>query len=320
MYFQVQQLMKKCHDEIFLILDLDGILLKRYKRDPGFSGVMKVGKAWIKLRCGWLCFLKKILSLFRVGIWSSMEYKELLHIHTFMEDEAHQKIPFFMIWSEENCYHHENILRPDNSNQIASFKPLYYVYRHFYPHLHCHNTVLVDVSTYKCCMNSAINCIFPDTYHGCSEEDYLNGEILPYLEEMREASNIQEFIKNNCIGQKAITSSHKLYSYLEPVMQATWNSDITTPPPKKQRFDDELYHAKMKGKKYQSIHEELDADQVQIVASYSREPRRPLTRGEAIVTAIHLGIDKKRYSESQARDHINFLISRMERERGLMYE
>ncbi|KAJ7518026.1 hypothetical protein O6H91_21G051600 [Diphasiastrum complanatum] len=118
---------RRIEDDIIIILDLDDILMKRCDTGPQCSRDRKWQSKQIKLRHGWLEFLKNFLSKFKIDIWSSMDYETVLSICSFMEREACQKLPFFMLWSLENCYQHSSIMCPKKPFVAANFKPLCYI-------------------------------------------------------------------------------------------------------------------------------------------------------------------------------------------------
>lgn len=204
--------------ELYIILDLNGVLIKRWDKNPSLPGVSKLNKKWIQLRPGCIEFLQKAFSSFRVGIWSTMTQTNVLSMCKFLEQQADQSLPFFMLWSKDSCYQHRGVQRPNKANVVADFKPLSRVWGYFKPYLGFHNTILVDDSPYKACMNSPYNCIFPDAFEGYTDDKYLNDVLWPYLEKMRMSHNIQAYIANNPFGQPPVVVGHELYHHVHQVM------------------------------------------------------------------------------------------------------
>ncbi|MCO5590705.1 hypothetical protein L7F22_044680 [Adiantum nelumboides] len=205
-------------NHLYVIFDLNGVLIKRWDVNPSLPGVSKLNKRWIQFRPGCIEFLCKAFSKFKVGIWSTMTHKNVTGVCNLLEQEAHQSLPFFMLWSKDSCYQQRGVCRPNKPRVLADFKPLSHVWRFFEPYLGFHNTVLIDDSPYKACMNNPYSCIFPDTYEGCTEDNYLTDVLWPYLEKMRLSQNVQAYIANNPLGQQPIVVGHKLYYHVQQVM------------------------------------------------------------------------------------------------------
>lgn len=206
--------------DLYIILDLNGLLIKRWDVNPSLPDISKLRRRWVKLRPGCIEFLCKAFSIFKVGIWSTMTERNVLDVCKFLEQRARQRLPFFMSWSKDSCYQLEGVCRPDKPFVLADFKPLSYVWQIFGPYLGPHNTVLVDDSPYKACMNDPYNCIFPDAYDGCSDDNFLVDVLWPYLEKMRMAQKLQAYIANNPFGQKPVVVGHELYGHVWQVIYA----------------------------------------------------------------------------------------------------
>lgn len=208
------------HADLYIILDLNGVLIKRWDKNPSIPGVRKLNRNWIQLRPGCIEFLHKAFSYFRVGIWSTMTQSNVLNTCHLLEQQAHESLPFFMLWSKDSCYQHGDLRRPNKAKVVADFKPLSHVWGYFKPYLGFHNTVLVDDSPYKACMNNPYNCIFPDAFEGQEGDTYLNDVLWPYLENIRRSYNIQAYIADNPLGQRPVVAGHELYHHVQQVMDA----------------------------------------------------------------------------------------------------
>lgn len=233
---------------------------------------------------------------------------------------AQEKLPFFMVWSQENCFRHEGIFRPDKNHVIADFKPLSFIWRYFYPSMDESNTILIDDSPYKACMNNPSNCIFPkpfDGWYGGEVDDYLKKVLWPHLEGMKLTLNIQQYIKDAHFGQCPINESHHLYKYFYVVINNPWDSTLPSAPEQKTKSE-VLLQRHSKKKKFQSIYEELDAEQILILHNIQEKNwENCLARGQAISFAIHLGLKKDRFSVFEAKSYIKQLTKRLRQERGL---
>ncbi|KAH7278915.1 hypothetical protein KP509_38G064000 [Ceratopteris richardii] len=93
--------------DLYIILDLNGVLIKRWDKHPGLPCVSKLNKKWIQLRPGCINFVCNIFSKFKVGIWSTMTRKNTVGICKLIEQQAHQRLPFFMLWDKDFCYQHK---------------------------------------------------------------------------------------------------------------------------------------------------------------------------------------------------------------------
>ncbi|KAI5069391.1 hypothetical protein GOP47_0015692, partial [Adiantum capillus-veneris] len=54
-------------NHLYVILDLNGVLIKRWDVNPSLPGVSKLNKRWIQLRPGCIEFLCKAFSKFKVN-------------------------------------------------------------------------------------------------------------------------------------------------------------------------------------------------------------------------------------------------------------
>ncbi|CAN8323404.1 unnamed protein product [Cochlearia groenlandica] len=91
------------------------------------------------------------------------------------------------------------------------------------------NTLLIDDSPDKALCNPRYSGIFPFTYeHASRHSDNSlgpDGELRKYLERLIDAKNVQQFVKENPIGQEPITDSHEAWDYYSKVVQAHKYSD-----------------------------------------------------------------------------------------------
>lgn len=324
MHVQVHSHIKWTEKDMYIILDLNGVLLKTWQHDPYLPDVKRChsGGKYVQFRHGWLSFLKKAMSLFRVGIWSTMTFKNVMKVYILMEEEAREKLPFFMVWSQENCLQVENLMRPDKRNVAACFKPLWYVWRYYYPTLDSSNTLLVDNSPYKACMNKQGNCLFPNSFEGWiggMEDHYLEDVLWPFLERTKVSCNLQDYVEKNRIGQGPINKEHYLYGYLKEVIEAPWDVHIPPTPERKPSMDELMQQQQQKDKRFQSIYEELDAEEIAILDAYENKIQdAKLSRGQTMALAVHLGLKTGTFTMHEAKTHLKKLLLRLKSERHVL--
>jgi hypothetical protein len=70
------------------------------------------------------------------------------------------------------------------------------------------NTLLIDDSPYKASSNPMHTRIFPKPYKATNPEDnYLQEELLPYLEGLVKAEDVQTYVESHPIGKPCISPS-----------------------------------------------------------------------------------------------------------------
>ena len=129
-----------------------------------------------------------------------------------LQQYAKRSYPFFMVWGQEDCYIHglKKVYRPNKPHVEAMFKPLLRVWNQFKHFCNRKNTVLLDDSPFKGCINPPSNFIYPYSFQGHAD-NMLHDEILPYLLKLNQTNDIRSFILLNRLGQDPITKSHELF-------------------------------------------------------------------------------------------------------------
>ncbi|MCO5561652.1 hypothetical protein L7F22_015273 [Adiantum nelumboides] len=109
-----------------IILSLCGLLLRRCWQKSKKMKSLKFEHEYIVLRPVCIEFLKSLLSISNVGIWSVANDTHVMQIIKILEKEAREQFPFFMIWGQSQCQQcvESRITRPDNPGVEAFFKPL----------------------------------------------------------------------------------------------------------------------------------------------------------------------------------------------------
>ena len=209
-----------------VILDLNGFLLT--KEDPKITSStcvhIHVNHYKVVVRPGCFEFLEELCRHFHVGIWSTMLRKNVCSYVNALQQYAKRSYPFFMVWGQEDCYIHglRKVYRPDKPHVEAMFKPLIRVWNHFKTICNRKNTILLDDSPFKGCINPENNCIFPYTFQG-HVDNVLYEELLPYLLKLHQFDDIRSFILLNRLGQDIITKGHQLFERFKDVIDE-WQS------------------------------------------------------------------------------------------------
>ena len=205
-----------------IILDLNGVLLTKEDHKISNSSCLRIQHDRYKLviRPNCFDFLEDLCRHFHVGIWSTMLHKNVCSHVNAIQRYAKRTYPFFMIWGQEDCYIHglRKVYRPDKPQVEAMFKPLLRVWNQFKSICNRKNTLLIDDSAFKGCINPASNCIYPNSFQG-QPDCMLYDELLPYLLKLNETDDVRSFTTLNRLGQDPITKNHKLFVRFEDIIE-----------------------------------------------------------------------------------------------------
>ena len=125
-----------------------------------------------------------------------------------------------MVWGQEDCYIHNlrKVYRPDKPNVEAMFKPLLRVWYQCRDLCNRKNTLLIDDSPFKGCINPKDNCLYPESFQGRSDYVLCN-ELLPYLLNLNNTDDIRSIISLNRLGKPPITEGHRLLVEFHDIME-----------------------------------------------------------------------------------------------------
>ncbi|MCO5610177.1 hypothetical protein L7F22_064413 [Adiantum nelumboides] len=201
-----------------IILSLCGLLLRRCWQKSKKMKSLKFEHEYIVLRPGCIEFLKSLLSISNVGIWSAANDTQVMQIIKILEKEAGEQFPFFMIWGQSQCQQcvESRITRPDNPGVEAFFKPLAIASTKF--GIDLKRLLLIDDAPLKGCINPALNCIFPPSFNIYEEDNILLGELLPYTKALHHVNDIRIIIGSSLYGQAPIVQGHDLYNHVQKVV------------------------------------------------------------------------------------------------------
>ncbi|MCO5554267.1 hypothetical protein L7F22_007795 [Adiantum nelumboides] len=183
-----------------IILSLCGLLLRRCWQKSKKMKTLKFEHEYIVLRPGCIEFLKSLLSISNVGIWSATNDTQVMQIIKILEKEAGEHFPFFMIWGQSQCQQcvESRITRPDNPRVEAFFKPLAIASTKF--GIDLKRLLLIDDAPLKGCINLALNCIFPPSFNIDEEDNILLGELLPYTKYLHHVNDIRIITRSSLYG------------------------------------------------------------------------------------------------------------------------
>ena len=179
-----------------IILSLCGLLLRRCWQKSKKMKSLKFEHEYIVLRPGCIEFLKSLLSISNVGIWSAANDTHVMDIIKILEKEAGEKFPFFMIWGQSQCQQctESRITRVDNPGVDALFKPLAIASTKY--GIDFKRIVLIDDAPLKGCVNPALNCIFPPSFNVDEEDNILLGDLLPYIKALHHVNDIRTITRS----------------------------------------------------------------------------------------------------------------------------
>ncbi|MCO5580538.1 hypothetical protein L7F22_034406 [Adiantum nelumboides] len=161
-------------------------------------------------------FLKSLLSISNVGIWSTTNDTQVMPIIKILEKEAGEQFSFFMIWGQSQQCVELRITRPDNPGVEAFFKPLAIASIKF--GIDLKRMFLIDDAPLKGCVNTTLNSIFPPSFNIDQEDNILLGELLPYTKALHHVNNICTITGSSLYGQASIVQGHELYNHVQMVV------------------------------------------------------------------------------------------------------
>ncbi|OWM83724.1 uncharacterized protein LOC116203989 [Punica granatum] len=219
-----------------LILDLNGLLVDvvpsfrgRRKPDMLLSGKYVFKRPFIK------DFLQFCFERFAVAIWSSRTKKNIDLLINFLFGDSREKLVF--CWHQSQCTQ-TKFTTIENKDKPLVLKELRRVWEKLEPALPWEkgeynesNTLLLDDSPYKALRNPENTAIFPYSYqHNMRGDNSLGpgGDLRVYLENIALAENVQEYVRQNPFGQRAISRSNPSWHFYEKVLQED-------PPRKRER-------------------------------------------------------------------------------------
>ncbi|KAG0621609.1 hypothetical protein M758_3G034500 [Ceratodon purpureus] len=202
-----------------LVLDVNGLLVATYhkaQKMPGDLHPFKLGNFYVYERPGCSEFLDFCFKNFVVGVWSSAREHNVTNLVNHIFKDLKQELSFS--WHQRHCTT-TAVKHPDNEKKPIFLKELSKLWAEVNPgRFDQSNTLLIDDSPYKALKNPPHTAIFPQTYNGDEVDDNFLTELRSYLEGLRDAPDVQEYVRNNPIGEPGISSESPLWGYFAPIL------------------------------------------------------------------------------------------------------
>lgn len=230
----------------FIIFDLNGVLCQsthisnsaskgpyRTPQDMDYGGLFDtlINKKVVRVRPGLRCFLREVLGLAHVIIWSSMLMDNTKAVVSFLFREL--AMPCLLLGQEhcDDLYDRSGKIVPKvgggrgpqflkvlRKNLWVGVPMLEGVPQGYWPTPD--NTLLIDDSPAKSVLNPPGNCIFPNPWEGDRNDNFLELELGPYIRRLAHHSgNVPDFVLSNRIGNRPLgprdTEFRRLYGFAE---------------------------------------------------------------------------------------------------------
>lgn len=217
-----------------LVLDVNGLLVATYHKHqkmPGEKHHAKLGNFYVYERPGCEEFLNFCFKYFIVGVWSSAREHNVNSLVNHIFKDLKDRLSFS--WHQRHCTT-TAVMHPDNNKKPIFLKELSKLWAEVEPGTFDQsNTLLIDDSPYKALKNPPHTAIFPRCYNGDEVDDSFLSELRAYLEGLHSATNVQEYVSKNPIGEPRISSAHPLWSYFSSILnedsQVAAEADGVTP-------------------------------------------------------------------------------------------
>ncbi|KAL3675541.1 hypothetical protein R1sor_025489 [Riccia sorocarpa] len=183
-----------------LILDFEGLLVYAegfMDRSSKTAAGDVVGAKKIIRRNGVQEFITRCLELFDIAFWTCSD-RNLLYDYTFYLFFGVQWDKFLFKWDQGKALDTKERWTRNNREIRLVLKPLKTVWETF-PDFNARNTLLVDVHPYRASANPENTGIFPNPYTGSSSDKYLTTVLLPYLEDLSQAFDIREYVREHVL-------------------------------------------------------------------------------------------------------------------------
>ncbi|XP_010553344.1 PREDICTED: uncharacterized protein LOC104823468 isoform X1 [Tarenaya hassleriana] len=212
-----------------LILSLGGVLVRRFhvadkwKLPKNRSPHATYGLYYVYKRPFCEEFLRFCLDRFEVGIWSSAMERNVDVVLNIIMKGLKGKLLFVM---DQNDCTDSGFMSLEKKTKPLFFKDLSKVFQKVNsetdepPQFSYTNTLLMDDNPYKAFLNPYNTSIFTVTYDPKDAEDNLldpKGELCSYLDELADASDVQEYVKEHPFGQPKIGPSHPDWHFYKKV-------------------------------------------------------------------------------------------------------
>ncbi|KAL5751472.1 hypothetical protein ACOSP7_026075 [Xanthoceras sorbifolium] len=209
-----------------LVLDVNGLLADIVSyASCGYKPDTTIAKKAVFKRPYCDDFLRFCFERFNVGVWSSRIRRNVEAVVTFLMGDSRFNLLF--TWDASHCSN-TGLNTIENKNKPLVMKELKKLWDKLEPGLPWEkgeynetNTLLLDDSPYKALRNPAHTAIFPYSYeHKDANDSSLGpgGDLRLYLEGLAAAENVQEYVRQNPFGQRAITESSPSWGFYSKII------------------------------------------------------------------------------------------------------
>lgn len=232
---------KKC-----LIVDLNGVLLKRYRTPRGFQPNVDTSKGFIVvdppklqrqphflyvIRPNMLHFLHTCQQMFDLVLWSSVTRKNMLASITTCWPGL-ERVFFYRIMSQEGCQQASFTMADVSKVAVSkdSGKPIFLkCLSDFWAvtkgQYHANNTLLVDDSRYKSMQNPWHYCICPTSFDPedpDQDPNYMMSTLLPWLLRWNAAKDYPKYATKSMIFNSNDNVSSHVIEHYHSLLQPRW--------------------------------------------------------------------------------------------------
>ncbi|KAF5953966.1 hypothetical protein HYC85_006822 [Camellia sinensis] len=220
-----------CPRKKLLVLGLNGLLVHRVHSRYGVRTNVQIdrhpdgiaGNFLVFNRPYCSAFLEFCFERFEVGIWSSAREWNIDGVLSTITSGLKNKVLF--VWDQEQCTD-SGFKSLDNKNKPIFFKELGKLWKDFnlpWPRRQysSSNTLLIEEEPCKALLNPPNTAIFPDSYEVGNDNDTVlgpEGELREFLNGLADADNVQSYVKENRVGQPAITEAHPEWAYYSKIV------------------------------------------------------------------------------------------------------
>ncbi|KAL3692405.1 hypothetical protein R1sor_006056 [Riccia sorocarpa] len=199
-----------------LVLDIDGLLLYAegvLDRSLRTGGGDRVGYSMVRRRRGVETLMTRCLQMFEVGFWSCCDKNtQLDYLMYLFPAELREK--FLFVWYRSKTLNTKKTWKRSGGQFQLLLKPLKTIWESI-PAFNARNTLLVDVNPYRGAANPEATGVFPSSYTGSTSDTYLTTVLLPYLEDLSQAYDVREYVRD-----------HSLQGALRPLMFRSSSSGL----------------------------------------------------------------------------------------------
>ncbi|KAL3686434.1 hypothetical protein R1sor_009008 [Riccia sorocarpa] len=199
-----------------LVLDIDGLLLYAegvLVRSLRTMGGDRVGYNMVRRKRGVETLMTRCLQIFEVGFWSCCDKNTQLDYLVYLFP-AELREKFLFVWYRNKALDTKKTWKRSRGQFQLLLKLLKTIWESM-PTFNTRNTLLVDMNPYRTAANPEATGVFPSPYTGSTSDTYLTTVLLPYLENLSQAFDVREYVRD-----------HSLQGALCPLMFRSSSRDL----------------------------------------------------------------------------------------------